>query len=195
MGSSDYQTIEDQISAIALQVVQGFGLELLKVEFRREQSGLVLRIFIDREGGVKIKDCEQVSQDLNTMLLLKGVEETIPGPYSLEVSSPGLDRHLTRESDFLRNIGKKIRLTVREQTGRKTQFSGVLKAWSGDRISIAAEEGEKIIPTEYLESVQLCFDWKEALKSREKQEGFEKKKKRGKGRGNPDRSDKILEGE
>ena len=194
MGSSDYQTVENQISAIALQVVQGFGLELVKVEFHREQNGLVLRLFIDREGGVNVKDCEQVSQDLSTMLSLKGVEETIPGPYSLEVSSPGLDRHLTREGDFLRNIGKKVRFTVREQTGRKTKVSGILKAWAGDRISVVTEEGEKIISPEYLESAQLCFDWKEALKSREKQEGFGKKKKRGKGKGNPDRSDKILEG-
>ena len=158
MGSSDYQTVEDQISAIALQVVQGFGLELLKVEFRRERNGLVLRLFIDREGGVKVKDCEQVSQDLSTMLSLKGMEGTIPGPYCLEVSSPGLDRNLARESDFLRNIGKKIRFTVREETGRKTQVSGVLKSWSGDRISIVTEAGEKIIPPEHLESAQLCFD-------------------------------------
>lgn len=181
MGFSTYQTIEDQISAIALQVVQGFGLELLKVEFRRERDGLVLRLFIDREGGVNVKDCERVSQDLSTMLSLQGVDEDIPA-YRLEVSSPGLERHLTREKDFLRNIGKKIRMIVREPDGRKISVHGVLQAFAGDRITVATERGEKVVSPADLESAQLWFDWKEALKSREKIEGLGKKKRQWKGR-------------
>ncbi|MCX5868197.1 MAG: ribosome maturation factor RimP [Proteobacteria bacterium] len=182
MGFSTNQTIEDQISAIALPVVQGFGLELLRVEFRRERDGLVLRLFIDRESGVNVKDCERVSQDLNTMLSLQGVDGDIPGSYRLEVSSPGLERHLTREKEFLRNIGKKIRMIVREPDGRKISVHGVLQAFAGDRITVATERGEKTVSLADLESAQLWFDWKEALKSREKIEGLEKKKRQRKGR-------------
>ncbi len=83
------------------------GLELVDVEYKKEGKNWVLRIFIDREEGITVEDCQKVSHLTGDLI---EVEETIKTPYSLEVSSPGLDRALKREKDFLKFKGKKIRL-------------------------------------------------------------------------------------
>src|SRR3989454_9966368 len=99
-----------QIRSMASRVAAGYGLEIFDVGFRREASGMVLRIQIDRPGpaasadeSVGVDDCARVSRDLSAML---DVDDVVPGAYTLEVSSPGLDRRLRHSDDYRRFAGR-----------------------------------------------------------------------------------------
>src|SRR5918911_1730366 len=98
--------VVDQVRNLAARVAGGYGLEIFDVQLRREAAGMVLRVQIDRPGpaataqeSVSIEDCAQVSRDLSAIL---DVEDVVPGAYTLEVSSPGLDRPLKRVDDYRR---------------------------------------------------------------------------------------------
>ena len=97
-------------------------LELVEVLFRQEPAGWVLRVIIYKEGGTSVDDCAKVSRELSRLL---DVEDLIPQKYMLEVSSPGLDRPLQSERDFLRNRGEKVRLTV-EIAGTFATVTGII---------------------------------------------------------------------
>jgi ribosome maturation factor RimP len=100
------------------------GLELVDVEYKKAGKNWVLRIFIDKEGGVTVADCQKVSYLTGDLI---EVEETIITPYSLEVSSPGLDRVLKREKDFLKFKGRQIRLHSLSPIGNRRKFIGILE--------------------------------------------------------------------
>src|SRR5687768_13551187 len=89
--------------------VRDAGLDLIEVQFGREQNGLVLRLFIEGQGPVGFEECERVSRDISAAL---DVADIIPKAYQLEVSSPGLDRPLRRERDFERFLGKSARIRL-----------------------------------------------------------------------------------
>ena len=103
-------TPEKRIEEIAAGLLPSLGLELVEVEYKREGHGMVLRLYIDRPGGVTLDDCSEVSRELSALL---DVEDVIPGRYTLEVSSPGLNRPLTKEADYLRSIGRLVKIRTR----------------------------------------------------------------------------------
>lgn len=121
------------------RIVSHEGMELVDIEHRREKSGWVLRIFIDREGGVRISDCAEVSRQVGMML---DVEDLVKHRYTLEVSSPGLDRRLFKREDYVRFAGKKVRVKLdASQEGRK-KFHGRLAGVEGDTVIVEdADEG------------------------------------------------------
>ena len=98
-------------------------LELVDVEYKKEGKNWVLRIFIDKEGGITIADCQKVSRLTGDLI---DVEETITTPYSLEVSSPGLNRVLKREKDFLKFKGRQIYLHSLSPIDNRKKFNGIL---------------------------------------------------------------------
>jgi ribosome maturation factor RimP len=121
----------DQIRAIAERVARSHGLEIWDIVSRRETTGQVVRIFIDRPGpaataedSVSIEDCEQVSREMGTIL---DVEDPLPFAYTLEVSSPGLDRPLRDESDYRRFAGRLAKVVVSEAVDNQTAFEGRLR--------------------------------------------------------------------
>jgi ribosome maturation factor RimP len=93
------------VETIANPLAAELGYELVDVEFKKENIGWVLTVFIDKQGGVTVDDCETFSRQLDSLLDEK---DPIPQAYFLSVSSPGLDRPLKKNSDFARNLGKKI---------------------------------------------------------------------------------------
>src|SRR5919204_5455512 len=108
MGAGD---VVEQVRSIATRVAASYGLEIFDVQFRREGRGMVLRVQVDRPGpaataeeSVSVEDCAHVSRDLSAIL---DVEDVVPGAYTLEVSSPGLDRPLRREDDYRRFAGRR----------------------------------------------------------------------------------------
>src|SRR3979490_1731464 len=110
--------IVEQVRALAARVAGTYGLEIFDVQFRREASGMVLRIRIDRPGPaataeecVSVADCAAVSRDLSAVL---DVEDVVPAAYTLEVSSPGLDRPLRRLDDFHRLAGPQAQIVMRQ---------------------------------------------------------------------------------
>ena len=122
--------VVEQVRAIAARVAGTYGLEIFDVQFRREAPGMVLRVQIDRPGpaarpeeSVSVDDCATISRDLSAVL---DVEDVIPVAYTLEVSSPGLDRPLRRADDYRRFAGRRAKLVMRQAVDGQTYFKGRL---------------------------------------------------------------------
>src|SRR5512136_2488935 len=96
---------------LAAPVTDALGLELVEVEYRQEGGRMVLRIYVDRVGGVTLDDCAKVSRELDDIL---DAEDFIRGKYTLEVSSPGLNRQLKKASDFERFVGRLVKIRTFE---------------------------------------------------------------------------------
>jgi len=129
--------IAGEIQQILDPILESMGLSLWDIEFQRHGPKWLLRIFIDREnGGVTLNDCEQVSRDLGTAL---DVEDIIPHAYTLEVSSPGLDRALTSPEHYARFIGSTIKVKIFQPIEGQKVFRGMLLGMSDGVIRIELE--------------------------------------------------------
>ena len=140
-------SIVEQVRAAAVRVAEGYGLEIFDVQFRREASGMVLRVQIDRPGPaasaeecVSVADCSHVSRDLSALL---DVEDFIPTAYTLEVSSPGLDRPLRSRADYERFAGRCAVLVLREAVNGQTFFRGRLAGVDADAALLDGEGGQR----------------------------------------------------
>jgi len=130
--------IAEAAGEIARRVVVSEGLELVEVEW----TGGVLRIFIDREGGVQLADCENVSRQVSAIL---DVEEVVPADrYQLEVSSPGLDRKLLKTEDFERFAGKKAKVRFRAEVSGRKQATGRITGVEDGLIEFDAGDAESL---------------------------------------------------
>ncbi|PIE60728.1 MAG: ribosome maturation factor RimP [Desulfobulbus propionicus] len=119
--------ITENIQALTEPLLEDMGLELVEIQFRRERQGWVLRFFIDSKEGVTLDDCVSVSREISTCL---EVEDCIDHAYRLEVSSPGAERPLKCEKDYMRFAGKKARIRMRdpvEGQGEQKVFVGILQ--------------------------------------------------------------------
>jgi ribosome maturation factor RimP len=124
----------DRVREVAERVATSSGLELVEVELRGSGAGRMLRIFIDKPGGVTHEDCANLSREVGTIL---DVEDVVPGDrYVLEVSSPGLDRKLTRPADFERFAGSRVKLTTREPVNGNRHFEGKLERFQEGRLTL-----------------------------------------------------------
>jgi ribosome maturation factor RimP len=138
---------------LAEPILADLGLELVEVEFRREVHGWVLRVFIDKPGGVTLGDCQRVSEELGDHL---DVEDFIGSPYHLEVSSPGWDRPLTRDQDFVRFLGHEARVSTREDLQGRHNFRGRLAGLQDGAVLLDLPEGQRVaIPREIILRARL----------------------------------------
>jgi ribosome maturation factor RimP len=138
----------ERIREIAVRVAGTYGLLVDDVVMRRERGNDVLRVVLDRPGSgatpedsVSITDCEHVSQELSTIL---DVEDLLPDSYTLEVSSPGLDRPLRDARDYMRFAGRLAKLVTREPVNRQTAFAGRLRGMDGEDV-LFENEGGKLV--------------------------------------------------
>jgi ribosome maturation factor RimP len=123
----------DKIREIAERVAASSGLEVVEVELRGGGKARMLRIFIDKPAGVTHEDCVSVSREVSTIL---DVEDAIPGAYTLEVSSPGLDRKLFRPADYERFTGSLIKLTTQQPVNGNRHFEGRLEHFEQGRLTL-----------------------------------------------------------
>jgi ribosome maturation factor RimP len=131
----------DQIHAIVERVAASSGLEVVEIELRGGGKSRMLRIFIDKPGGVTHEDCASVSREVSTIF---DVEDALPGgAYTLEVSSPGLDRKLFRAADFERFQGSRVKLTTSEPVNGNRHFEGRLEHFAGGRLTLDITEARK----------------------------------------------------
>jgi ribosome maturation factor RimP len=137
----------ERVRAIADRVAGSYELEIFDVQFRRESSGMVLRVRLDRPGpsavpedSVSVDDCARVSRDLSAML---DVEDIVPTAYTLEVSSPGLDRPLRHLKDYRRFEGRRAKLVMREAVDGQTFFKGVLGGVEDTDVLIEGDDGRR----------------------------------------------------
>jgi ribosome maturation factor RimP len=135
----------DSIRAIAERVAASRGLEIWDIQSRRETSGHVVRVFIDRPGpaatpeeSVSIEDCEQVNREISTIL---DVEDPLPFAYTLEVSSPGLDRPLRNARDYERFSGRLAKVVVSEPVDNQKAFEGRLRGVDDQTVLLETPNG------------------------------------------------------
>ncbi|HEV7238822.1 MAG TPA: ribosome maturation factor RimP [Thermoanaerobaculia bacterium] len=123
------ESVEQQIQ----RIVESEGLELVHIDYRRQGNGFLLRIDIDKEGGVNIDDCQLVSQQVSTWM---DVEDPIPGEFELQVSSPGLDRKLYRTSDYEKFTGRLVRVKTSRAIRGLHVIVGRLKEFDGSTVVV-----------------------------------------------------------
>jgi len=147
--------VQRRVEEIADSLLKDEGLELVDLEYRREGRRWVLRLFIDKEGGVTIEDCAAVSRDLGDILDAK---DAVPEAYVLEVSSPGLNRRVRKKEDFSRFAGRKVevRLTV-PQDGRRKIVGNILGV-EGEAVVVAAPEFTYSIAFEDIARATLVYE-------------------------------------
>jgi ribosome maturation factor RimP len=156
------QATSDKIRDIAERILVSFSMELVDIEYKREGRQMVLRLFIDKAGGVTLDDCADVSRELSAVL---DVEDIVQGNYNLEVSSPGLNRPLKKESDYKRYIGRLIKIKTFEPLAddagnRRKTFLGELTGISEGVISVSLREGQNAeIPLEKVAKANLEFEF------------------------------------
>ena len=147
----------DQVRQLVQQVVENQGYELVEVEFKGAGKSSILRIFIDRAAGISHRDCELVSEQVGTVI---DVEDLIPSSYTLEVSSPGLDRKLVKESDYTRFEGKLARIQTRIPLNQQKVFRGRLQGLSGGKVRLELQQGNLLdIPLDVIREARLEIDW------------------------------------
>jgi ribosome maturation factor RimP len=143
--------VAEQVRNVATRVAHTYGLDIFDVQFRREAAGMVLRVLIDRPGAaataeesVSVDDCAHVSRDLSALL---DVEDIVPTTYTLEVSSPGLDRPLRHADDYRRFAGRRAKIVMREAVDGQTFFKGWLAGVDGQAVLIDGEDGRRhVVP-------------------------------------------------
>src|SRR5580692_5074864 len=131
----------DRVREIADRVATSSGLEVVDVEFRGSGNARMLRVFLDKPGaaggdplaGVTHGDCANFSREFGTIL---DVEDAMPGSYTLEVSSPGLDRKLIKAADFTRFTGSRVKITTRQPVDNNRHFEGRLESFENGRLTL-----------------------------------------------------------
>lgn len=143
--------IESTVEEIVTGLLEGSVIELVAVEYVREKDWY-LRVFIDKEGGIEIDDCQELSGRLEEILDQK---DLIKGSYILEVSSPGLDRELKCDKDFQREQGKTVDVSLFAPIDGQKSITGVLNGYDGKTITV----DEETIPMDKIAQVRLHIDF------------------------------------
>lgn len=142
----------EAIRALVEPVVVYAGMELIDVEYGREPSGMVLRLIIDKPGGVTIDDCSHISRLAGDILDAK---DLVPWSYNLEVSSPGINRPLKKKDDFERFAGQKVLIKTREPIDGRRNFKGILNGTKENFIVVSSEQTTFNIPFELVAKARI----------------------------------------
>ena len=150
--------IASKIEEIAHRVAESEGMEIVEVEVKGGGDNRFVRISIDKPEGVTHGDCELVSQQVGTIL---DVEDVVPGGrYTLEVSSPGIERKLVKLQDYERFQGKKAKIVLKEPIDQKRTFEGALAGVAGNAIALEIAPGQTLrLPFEQVQKANLKFEW------------------------------------
>ncbi|MCL4491857.1 MAG: ribosome maturation factor RimP [Nitrospirae bacterium] len=157
----DTNSAKQKVYKLASQVAEEEGLELVSADILGTGRRLLVRVVVDKEGGVTIGDCERMSRSLEALM---DVEDPIKGPYVLEVSSPGLDRPLTQQRDFEKNIGKLVRIVTTEKIDNQTfligRISDVGDGWIRLNIESKGHGKDLFVPLDRVSKARLEIEMK-----------------------------------
>lgn len=142
----------ERLSALLDPSVRGLGYELVGVELHGRGGQTLLRVYIDTPGGVTVDDCERVSRQVSSVL---DVEDPIRGPFTLEVSSPGVDRPLFTPEHFQRFAGQRVRVRLAVPLEGRRKVSGVLLGWQDGYVSVLEEGVERRLPLDAIRDARL----------------------------------------
>ena len=148
---------EQKAEEMILPIVEANGFELVDVEYVKEGGNWYLRAYIDKEGGITVDDCENVSRAFSDRL---DEDDFIEDAYILEVSSPGLGRPLKKEKDYRRSMGKELEIRTYRAVDRCREFYGVLTAYDDDSVTIEEEDGTlRTFAKADIALIRLAFDF------------------------------------
>lgn len=148
----------DRLTELGEEAAAGTAIEIAEVELRGAGKARLLRVYIDKPGGVTHADCELISERMGRLL---DERDAVPGEsYTLEVSSPGVERKLTKPRDFERVVGQKIRLSVRDPIEGQTHFEGKLTRFAGEKLEVELSPGRRVeVPLDRVQKAKLKFEW------------------------------------
>jgi ribosome maturation factor RimP len=143
---------------LAAPLAEGEAMEIVDIEFRHEgtRSGRVLRLYLDKEGGPNVDDLTRISRQLSELL---DAQDTIEGAYTLEVSSPGINRPLKKPEHFARFVGKRIRVRTRDMVDGRRSFLGILGQVGEDSVILTQDGKRYRIPFSMIEKSNYEHDW------------------------------------
>lgn len=143
---------------LAAPLVESEGMEIVDIELRHEGSrgGRILRLYLDREGGPNVDDLSRVSRQLSDLL---DTHDAVDGAYTLEVSSPGINRPLKRPEHFARFVGKRIRVRTKDMINGRRSFVGTLQEVLDDQITLKQDGAQYQIPFRVIEKSNYEHDW------------------------------------
>lgn len=148
---------EKQTEDILLPMMEEYHYELVDVEYIKEGGNWYLRVYLDKEGGITIDDCEIVSRRLSERLDEK---DFIEEAYILEVSSPGLGRPLKKEKDYIRSLGQEVEVRTYKAIDKQKEFVGTLKDYDKETVTIISAEGDEMIfAKKDIALIRLAFDF------------------------------------
>jgi ribosome maturation factor RimP len=150
------EEIIDRVTKMIAPILSEEGMECVDLQYRREQQGWVLRLYIDKEGGVTLDDCTRINQKVGRIL---DVEDPIEVPYHLEVSSPGLTRPLKTEKDFLRYQNRLIQVKTFEPIQNRRHFKGRLLRVSSEEIELHVDGEIFHIPFQAISKARLELEF------------------------------------
>jgi ribosome maturation factor RimP len=154
------------LEGLVRPLIEAAGLEFVEVAFLREGGRRVLRVTVDRENGVDLDTIALVSERIARRLDLEGFA---PGPYALEVSSPGLERPLREPRDFAKRIGAQVKVKTSGASDGARTLTGAIVAAGPDEVRIATDTGEYAVSYEDIASARTVVDWAQELKSKAKE--------------------------
>lgn len=163
--------IRETVIRIIEPVLKSYNVDLVDVEYQRERSRWVLRIYLDKNGGITLNDCTEISREIGELI---DINDLIDHSYTLEVSSPGLNRPLKSEKDFARNIGKLVRIKTKEALEGQKNFIGELLHIGVDTITLKIDKKEKVIPLALIQKARLEPQIFERLASQDRLKNIKK---------------------
>jgi len=172
MMTTDNKDIRTRLMGIVEPVCEDAGYELVDLSYQREQGGWIVRVFIDRLPGspnpdpIGFDDCENVSRELSAVF---DVEDPVPTAYSLEVSSPGMERPLRSAEHFRRFVGQTAKIALNDGVDGRRNFKGTLEGFDDESnaVLIRVEDGQAFsLPLSDIRSAKLVVDWDAVLKGK-----------------------------
>lgn len=160
----DDNSIVSQVWELATPLVVDEGLEIFDIDFRREGRGWILRLYLDKEGGPSLDDLTRVSRQLSDLF---DVHDILQRAYTLEVSSPGINRLLTRPEHFYRYVGEKVRIRTREMIDGRKSYLGLLKQTNEEGVILIQDGMEVVIPYTLIERANYEHQWDQGIKHKE----------------------------
>jgi ribosome maturation factor RimP len=151
--SVNEKKVAAQVTTLADPLCAAEGLEVVHVEFQREANGRILRLYIDKPGGISLDDCVGVSRQMGDILDVN-LEEV--GPYNLEVTSPGPKRPLAKHQDFERFKGHRAKITTSRPLNGQKNFTGILAGISGEQINLQIGDENIVIPYQDISKARLA---------------------------------------
>lgn len=152
MARKEYEKMTEELIT---PIIDAHHFELVDVEWIKEGSNWYLRVYIDKEGGITVDDCEVINREFGDVLDEK---DYISENYIFEVSSPGLDRPLKKEKDFARSIGKDVEIRLYKPMDKKKEFTGTLKSYDKNSVTIELEDGQEMtFEKSFIALIRLAF--------------------------------------